>query len=89
MRRQSPDGNALTDLVVVLTQRRRVPYDAGNDDLTQDQIEKLGEGESFWFRGGCTLIINRENPVGVRYAIVKRVSSADRLQRERAYRNGD
>ncbi len=89
VRRQSPDGNALTDLVVVLTQRRRVPYDASNDDLTQDQIEKLGEGGYFWFRGGCTLIINRENPIGIRYAIVKRVSSASRFRRERDYRNGE
>ena len=86
VRRQSPDGNALTDLVVVLMQRRKVPYDEAKDRLPQDQLD---ESDCFWFRGGCTLIIDRANPVGIRYAIVKRVGSPGRARRERAYRNGE
>ena len=76
-RRVAPDGSFVTDLVVVLAQRRCVPFD-------------LDEGPGgFWFRGGCTLLIDtgrgRER---VRYCIAKSVSSAPRRERQRVFASG-
>jgi hypothetical protein len=68
-RRIGQDRTLSTDIVVVITQRRR---DVG-----------------FAFRGGSTLLIDaRRGSERVRYAIVKDVRSASRLQRARAYRDG-
>jgi len=74
-RRVTPDGRIKADAVVVLTQSRDVPID--------EEDPKAG---SFRFRGGCTLIINPDNPDNpVRYAIVKSVKSDRRLARQREY----
>jgi hypothetical protein len=76
-RRVAPNGSFVTDLVVVLTQRRCAP---------------LWDGEAndgFWFRGGCTLLIDtRRGRERVRYCITKNVRSDARRDRQRAFMTG-
>lgn len=76
-RRVAPDGSFITDLVVVLAQRRCCPLD--------------GQGEEgFWFRGGCTLLIDtRRGRERVRYCISKRITSEKRREVQRSFMTGD
>ncbi len=74
-RRVAPDGSFVTDLVVVLGQRRCAALDAAGE-----------EDEGFWFRGGCTLLIDtRRGRERIRYCISKNVTSAARRERQRAF----
>jgi hypothetical protein len=73
-RRVAPDGSFLTDLVVLLTQRRCAPLDPNAPSPSP----------GLWLRGGCTLIIDtRRGQERVRYCISKRIDSAKRLDRQR------
>ncbi|HEX4614164.1 MAG TPA: hypothetical protein VH092_38635 [Urbifossiella sp.] len=85
-RRIGPDGQELVDVVVEVVQRR----EAYLDDETQADLDDPTGGTppappDFYFRGGCTLIIDPKAGV-VRYSIRKSVGDAARLARERAYR---
>ena len=61
------DGEARTDVVALITQRRRIPLDPANPD-----------GPSLSFRGGCTLVMDREYGTDpIRYAIVRPVWSQE------------
>jgi hypothetical protein len=72
-RRVGPDGQVVFDLVAEVTQRRTVPATGG--------------GPAFDFLGGATVILD---PRGrVRYAIIKRVTNDDRLERQRTWVAGD
>jgi len=73
-RRIGPDGQNEADLVLEIIQTREVPFD-----------ESDPESPRFKFRGGCTLLINRENHE-VRWCIVKSIFDEDRLEREREFR---
>lgn len=76
-RRVAPDGSFVTDLVVVLTQRRCAPLWGDADD-------------GFWFRGGCTLLIDtRRGRERVRYCITKNVRSETRRERQRLFVTGE
>ena len=78
-RRVAPDGSFLTDLVVVLTQRRPAPPDP--NDPAQDK---------FWFRGGCTLLIDsRKGRERIRYSIMKNINNELRLEKQREFRRGN
>jgi hypothetical protein len=87
-RRIGPDGESLADLVLEITQRRRGYLDA----QLQEQIEKsvtLWEEQpeqDFWFRGGCTLIVDLRDGT-LRYAIFKHIKTEEdeRLHRQREY----
>ncbi len=81
-RRVRPDGELAAQLVAVVRQRR--PEAVWSDSTAV-------EGNSFWFRGGATLVIDLLGPHGprIRYAIRKPIVSPSRLARERAYRSGD
>lgn len=83
-RRQGPDGQPMTDLVIEVTQRRRGYYDPAD----QEQADKVATDpppqEDFWFRGGCTLLVDLEHRE-VRYLIVKDIESAERLAAQRAF----
>ena len=100
--RVSPDGELLNEVVVSLTQRRKVPVLAAFDQyvytpenaawLASDQLDApaLVNGhevtvEGFWFRGGCTLILDLEKQE-LRYAVVKRINSDNRLRRQRKFK---
>jgi hypothetical protein len=73
VRRVGPDGQLLVDLVIEMTQKRVEPVDP-----TQPN------GETFKFRGGCTLIVDLERSEA-RYTVLKRITSESRLQRQRNF----
>jgi hypothetical protein len=73
-RRIGPDGQNEADLVMEIIQTRIVPFD-----------ESDRKSPTFKFRGGCTLLINRERRE-VRWCIVKSIFDEDRLEREREFR---
>src|SRR5439155_14300679 len=63
-RRLTTDGEMRTDIIAVITQRRRLATEGDPDEE---------------FRGGCTLILDRrEDVLPVRYCITVPVSSTDR-----------
>ena len=74
--RVGPDGGLLNEVVISITQRRAARL--------REDVPK-GETETFWFRGGVTLILDLETQQ-LRYAVVKRINSANRLRREREFR---
>ena len=81
--RVAPDADIKNEIVAVITQRRRVTVDpSGTADLN-----KPGDSEEeFWFRGGCTLIIDPDNEdEPIRYAVSKRVMSDTRLEGQRKF----
>jgi hypothetical protein len=71
VRRVGPDGQLLVDLVIEMTQKRIEPIDPDCPD-----------GDTFKFRGGCTLIVDLERSQA-RYAVIKRITSEGRLRRQR------
>ena len=80
--RVAPDAEIKNEIVAVITQRRRVTVDK---DGKADPNNRKSEDE-FWFRGGCTLIIDPDNAAEpIRYAISKRTMSDGRLERQRKF----
>lgn len=74
-RRTTAEGEPRTDVVAVITQRRELPLDPGRPD-----------GPAFTFRGGCTLLLDREYDTDpIRYAITHPIWSTTRAERERRY----
>jgi len=80
-RRLGPDGQALTELVIEMTQRRR-------GYLNADDQKKVDEGlidppePDFIMRGGCTLLVDPSTGQ-VRYCVYKNITSENRLNRMR------
>ena len=84
-RRIGPNGTFRTEVIVTIQQRQRMPLasPAHLKNEERDDSEKP-EGRWFWFRGGATLILGaREGRPVVRYNIVKRSNSRNRLTRQR------
>jgi hypothetical protein len=77
-RRAGPDGDSVHQIVVTITQRRRVPIDPARPGSEENQ---------FWFRGGCTMILNLDT-LELQYAIRKRITSESRLRRQREFLQG-
>ena len=72
-RRVTPDGEARTDVVALITQWRKIPFDPARPD-----------GPGLQFRGGCTLVMDREYGTDpIRYAIVRPVWSETGERRAR------
>lgn len=85
VRRIGPEGEFLMDAVVEIIQKR-----PGFLDKSMDEAPSWlpsGEEPDFWFRGGCTLIIDLETG-RLRYCIYKRINSKSRYERQRAFVNG-
>jgi len=81
--RVAPDADIKNEIVAVITQRRRVTVDPSG---TADPNKPGDSEEEFWFRGGCTLIIDPDNEdEPIRYAISKRVMSDTRLEHQRKF----
>jgi hypothetical protein len=81
--RVAPDADIKNEIVAVITQRRRVPLDP-NGKADPDNVDDFDE--AFWFRGGCTLIIDPDNDAEpIRYAVSKDVMSRTRLARQRTF----
>lgn len=76
-RRVDPDGQQRQELVISITQRKRVPLNPESSAPKPREID---------FRGGCTMIIDLEakEPL-VRYVIIKRISNEQRLNRQREF----
>lgn len=73
--RVSPEGTILKQLIMVVTQRRRVPVDSRDPSAG-----------SFNFRGGATLIFDLVGDTpSLRYAITRPIDSETRLEEIRAY----
>jgi hypothetical protein len=57
-------------------------------EMTQKRVEPVDptqpNGETFKFRGGCTLIVDLERSEA-RYTVLKRITSESRLQRQRNF----
>ena len=72
-RRVTPDGEARTDVVALITQWRKIPFDPARPD-----------GPGLQVRGGCTLVMDREYGTDpIRYAIVRPVWSETGERRAR------
>jgi hypothetical protein len=101
--RIGPDGQQRVDLVAEFVQRRAGYFDpelqkevdrAKEPWLFSEHDQGPGErrppppGEpDFWFRGGCSVIIDRE--LGdIRYCVSKSVLNDERLERERQFAMG-
>lgn len=75
--RVSPKGALIKQMIITITQRRRVPLDPSEP-----------KGKAFDFRGGSTLIFDLEGEPSLRYAITRRIDDEKRLAEIRAYRSG-
>jgi hypothetical protein len=81
-KRVGPDGQALTHLVIVITQRETVAPREREEELAAQGWEVAER--SFYFRGGCTLIVDPETG-GVRYCIAKDINDQARRDRQFEY----
>jgi len=84
-RRIGPDGQHLVELVVEITQRQPVFFVNGEPvpERSWDPSDRR-EDADFWFRGGCTLLINPKDAT-VRYVVLKRITNSLRLQEQAKY----
>lgn len=82
LRRVGPDGQERMDVLVEITQRRPGSLEEGGE---WGEIPKLRKYEhDFWFRGGCTLIIDRITG-RIRYCVYRDINSYDRYLRHAAH----
>jgi hypothetical protein len=86
-RRIGPDGQHLRDLIVVITQGRPVFFKEGAESWNDydapaawDRDKAISEAD-FWYRGGCTLIVDLQTGV-TRYCIRKNIA-IDRIRFQR------
>ena len=82
----TPQGGAVTDLIVEIIQRRRGYFDANRQKTVDKSASETPEAD-FTFYGGCTLLIDPSDHK-VRYAITKHILSDSRLKLEREFRGG-
>jgi hypothetical protein len=91
-RRIGPDGQQKTDVVVEIVQRRKAYFDPDRqqavDASKQADWDKLPP-QDFYFRGGCTLLIEPHSGE-IRYCVRKAIyqEGDERLAAERAFRQG-
>ncbi len=94
-RRIGPDGDAVHQVIVSITQTRLIAFDetAGPmDGVSDDERSKVPH---FKFRGGCNLIFDLEHIFNknyrnsLRYVIRKAISDDARVQRQREHRQGE
>jgi hypothetical protein len=81
-RRIGPDGESVVEMVIEITQRRWVPFDASAAETTDRSLQ-----DGFWFRGGCTIVVNIEDR-RIRYAIKKDINRTTRMERQRKFLSG-
>jgi hypothetical protein len=72
-------------MVIEITQRRPEFIDLGIGRFGGESDE---EEPDFYFRGGCTLLVDLDSG-HVRYCIAKNINSAQRLERQRRYMSGE
>jgi pimeloyl-ACP methyl ester carboxylesterase len=87
-RRVSPDGQVRRTVVIEIVQRRKAFFDESiQAQVDAGAIAFKSAREDFYFRGGCTLIVDGETGQ-VRYLIRKSITNQDRLRAEREFRGG-
>jgi hypothetical protein len=81
-RRIGPDGQQVVELIVEITQRQPVFFKDGKPvpEPRWDPDDPRKDAD-FWFRGGCTLLIDPKD-AAVRYVILKRITNSLRLQEQ-------
>jgi hypothetical protein len=90
VRRQSPDGRMIQDLLIQITQRRPAYLDDDRQKKENDRYMIVRQQDApttrpdFWYRGGVTLILDLES-FEVRYAMYKDVIDTKRLDAQRDY----
>ncbi|MHC5539134.1 S8 family serine peptidase, partial [Singulisphaera rosea] len=98
--RIGPDGQQRVDLVAEIVQRRAGYFDPEiqktiddaktpwlfsiDDDKPQSSRTPPPQPPDFWFRGGCSLIIERESG-DIRYCVRKSVLNGDRFDAQREF----
>jgi hypothetical protein len=84
-RRIGPSGSFHTEVIVTIQQRQRMPLLAPENPEQEVRNDTMKPGcPWFWFRGGTTLILGvRDGVPIVRYNIIKRSDSKNRLARQR------
>jgi hypothetical protein len=82
-RRLGPDGQTLTDLIIEITQKRHGYANPQWQDKV-DSGEIAPPTNDFWFRGGCTVLIDLDRGA-VRYLIGKGITNEARLAAQRAF----
>jgi hypothetical protein len=83
-RRIGPDGQQVVELIVEITQRLPVFFRDGRAEAEWNWLPGPGKDAGFWFRGGCTLLLNPET-ADVRYVIAKRITNQARFRRQSDY----
>jgi hypothetical protein len=87
-RRIGPDGQERIDVVVEIVQRRKAFFDpAQQQKLESGALAWEKANQDFFFRGGCTLVIDPATG-NVRYCVRKSIVSEERLDQERRFRQG-
>jgi hypothetical protein len=86
-RRLGPDGQAITDLVIEVTQKRRGYFDPDTQKQVDETRMDSPPQEDFTFRGGCTVLVDLDHGE-VRYSISKGILSASRLEAQRSHAGG-
>jgi hypothetical protein len=92
-RRIGPDGQQRTEAVLEIVQRRKAFFDEGiQSDLESGKIPYDEAKPDFYFRGGCTLLVDPKTGA-IRYCIRKSIHHPNqvehRLIQERRFRAGD
>jgi hypothetical protein len=85
VRRTGPDGQLLMDVVVEITQQIPGFFDKARNQCPPELSDE--KKPDFWYRGGCTLIIDLDTGK-LRYCIYKRIDSETRYDRQRAFLSG-
>jgi len=73
--RTGPDGHVISDLVIVLTQKRKELFDPEQPDLG-----------TFWFRGGCTMLVDMQDK-RLPYIVSRNMRSESGLAMQREWEN--
>jgi len=83
VRRIGPDGQMLADLMIEMTQQR-----PGFSDKPFGGVSRPGrKPPEFWFRGGCTILINMRTG-RLRYCIYKDIDKESRYKTQQEYVRG-
>jgi hypothetical protein len=83
--RVGPDGEVCSDLIIEITQRRRGYRDPEVQKKQDRSRQKQPLKPDFYFRGGCTLLIDHETE-SIRYIISKSVGDESRLNKQREFK---
>lgn len=99
--RIGPNGQQVSDLIIEIVQRRAGYFEEAHQKEVDDSDAPLAFTEEeraatgwklvptpdFWFRGGCTLIVDRAT-FAIRYCVMKSIGQNDRFAVQREFERG-